>query len=129
MVKQKNLNIMKSVAALLLVMILCSCNSKNTDNENKIIGKWVGEIIIPKTGKSVGKMYLEFTKDGDFFQKTGEGKAQVVSKLSYRIGKDKIFYKGNITGNKEFDSNYHFRDDVLVMEVGGAHIDYKRIEN
>jgi hypothetical protein len=38
-------------------------------------------------------MYLEFTADGNFLQTSVNGKEQVTSKMTYRINKDKIFYK------------------------------------
>jgi hypothetical protein len=119
---------MKKTFVLLFVFALLSCNSQTANDEKKIIGHWVGDMKLPN-GKYIGKSYLEFTKAGDFFQTTGEGKEQVVAKLTYRLSDHKIFYKGNMTGHKEFDSNYHFRGDVLVMSVDDQSMDYVRIKD
>lgn len=112
---------------MLSILIFVGCSSPTKEQQTKIIGKWVGDIRLPKTGKFIGKMYLQFTKDGEFFQRTGEGKEQVVSRLTYRLGRDKIFYKGKVTGGKEFDSGYAFKGDTLVMRVDGEKCDYLRI--
>jgi uncharacterized protein (TIGR03066 family) len=119
---------MKGTFVLLFVFALLSCNSQTANDEKKLIGNWVGDLKLPN-GKYIGKMYLEFTKAGDFFQTTGEGKGQVVSKLTYRISDHKIFYKGKVTGNKELDSDYHFKGEVLVMEGNGQSMEYVRIKD
>jgi hypothetical protein len=67
-----------------------------------------------KTGAYIGKMYVQFTQNGEFIQKTGEGKEQVVSKMTYRLGRGKIYYKGKATSNEEFDSNILTKPYYLI---------------
>ena len=111
---------------ILVICALLSCGPHTTDYQKKIIGSWIGEINLPNTGKSIGEMHLEFTPEGSFFQTTGTGAGKVVSKLKYRITKSKIFYTGKATGDTEFDSDYHFRGDVLVMQIGADSAEYQR---
>lgn len=124
----KKLKFMNGKLVILIALTFLSCNSATKDQEKKIIGNWVGDIKLPKTGKYVGKMYLQFTQKGEFFQKTGEGSEQVVSKMTYKLSKDKIFYKGKATSNEEFDSNYSFKGDTLVIEYEGEKAEYIRVK-
>ncbi|MFW0714713.1 hypothetical protein ACN1CD_02535 [Pedobacter sp. N23S346] len=71
---------------------------------------------------------MQFTQNGEFIQKTGEGNEQVVSKMTYRLSTDKIYYKGKATSNEEFDSNYSFKGDILVIEAGGEKTEYTRVK-
>ncbi|GGI26518.1 hypothetical protein [Pedobacter mendelii] len=128
MKNKKNFILMKGTVMLLFVCAILSCGSQTADYEKKIIGSWVGEIKLPNNGKSIGNMHLEFTREGAFFQTTGEGAEKVVSKQTYRITKNKIFYKGKATGNEELDSDYHFRGDVLVMQVDADSAEYRRVK-
>ncbi|MBE5320502.1 hypothetical protein IM793_15150 [Pedobacter sp. MR2016-19] len=112
----------------LLVFAFLSCTSKTADQEKKLIGKWVGDLIDYKIKINLGKMYLEFTTDGNFLQTSVNGKEHVTSKMTYRINKDKIFYKGKATGNEEFDLNYHFKGDNLILTADGNSEPYSRIK-
>ncbi|MFC4211891.1 hypothetical protein ACFOWA_11900 [Pedobacter lithocola] len=128
MKKKNNFIMMKVSVIILLLCAILSCDSQTGDYEKKIIGNWAGEITLPNSGKSIGQMHLQFTREGAFLQTTGEGAEKVVSKQTYRITKNKIFYKGKATGNQEFDSDYHFRGDVLVMQVGADSAEYQRVK-
>ncbi|WP_162799841.1 hypothetical protein [Pedobacter jeongneungensis] len=119
---------MKGTLLVLFVFAFLSCTSQNANQEKKLIGKWVGDLIDYKTKTNLGKMYLEFTTDGNFLQTSVNGKEQVTSKMTYRINKDKIFYKGKATGNEEFDLNYHFKGDTLILAAEGNSTPYTRIK-
>lgn len=116
---------MKIILIIFLVFAILSCRYQN-EFKQKIIGEWDGEIKLPKTKKSIGKMHLKFTENGEFFQTTGNDSDKVTSKMTFRINSKKIFYKGRATGNEEFDSNYHFRGDILVLEIDGESTEYVR---
>ncbi|MDQ0636513.1 uncharacterized protein (TIGR03066 family) [Pedobacter sp. W3I1] len=119
---------MKGTLLILFLFAFLSCNAQTKDLENKVIGNWSSDMKDRSTGKSIGNMYIEFTKNGEFIQKTGEGKEQVASKMTYRLTKDKIYYKGKATSNKEFNSNYSFKGDILVIETGGDKSEYIRVK-
>lgn len=125
---KRNCKIMKGKLFVLFVFAFLSCTSQTTGQEKKIIGKWVGDLIDYKIKANLGKMYLEFSTDGNFLQTSVNGKEQVTSKMTYRITKDKIFYKGKATGNEEFDLNYHFKGDTLILTAEGNSVPYLRIK-
>ena len=113
---------------LLATVFFLSCNAQIKDLEKRIVGSWTSEMKNRSTGKPIGKMYIEFTKNGEFIQKTGEGSEQVVSKMTYRLTKDKIYYRGKATSNEEFDSNYSLKGDILIIESGGEKSEYIKVK-
>jgi len=119
---------MKGIMVVLATVFFLSCNAQTKDIEKRIIGSWSSDMKDRSTGKSIGKMYIEFTNKGEFIQKTGEGNEQVISKMTYRLSKDKIYYKGKAKSNEEFDSNYSFKGDVLIIEAGGEKSEYIRVK-
>jgi len=119
---------MKGILFIVTIVFFLGCNSQTKDQEKKIIGNWSSNMKDLKTGAYIGKMYVQFTQNGEFIQKTGEGNEQAVSKMTYRLGRGKIYYKGKATLNEEFDSNYFFKGDKLVIEAGGEKTEYTRVK-
>jgi len=119
---------MRGILFIVAIVFFLGCNAQTKEQEKKIIGKWVSNMKDLKTGAYIGKMYVQFTPNGEFIQTTGEGNEQVVSKMTYRISNDKIYYKGKATANEEFDSNFSFKDDILIIEAGGEKTEYLRVK-
>ena len=67
---------------LLFAFTFLSCTSETANQEKKLIGKWVGDLIDYKIKANLGKMYLEFSTDGNFSQTSVNGKEQVTSKMT-----------------------------------------------
>ncbi|RNL53768.1 hypothetical protein [Pedobacter jejuensis] len=100
MKNKKNFILMKGTVMLLFVCAILSCGSQTADYENRIIGSWVGEIKLPNNGKSIGNMHLEFTREGAFFQTTGEGAEKWFRNRTIESPKTKSFIKEKQLGMK-----------------------------
>jgi hypothetical protein len=110
-----------------LLLLFVGCASKSDEQKKKIIGKWVGHIKIPQTGKVIGLIYTEFKENGDLDQTTGTGEDQVTAKMTYTLSNDKIFYKSK-KSNIEFASSYYFHGDTLILELDGDTCRYIRVK-
>lgn len=107
---------MKKYIILLLSIIITSCTS-NIHNKKKLIGIWQCDLKDEATNKKIGKVILEFTKDGKFIYKEHEKTVESSYQQPYRAEANEIDLKG--IDSKEYPVNYYFKNEKLVIEPDG----------
>ncbi|KFF25365.1 hypothetical protein [Chryseobacterium vrystaatense] len=113
---------MKQILIILGCFLALSCNSQKK-KDARLIGKWDGSLKDLKTGSSMEKIVLEFTKDGKFLQHMGEGKMQNTIESSFEIQNDKIISVDKGTTEKN-ECTYTIKDDTLTILYEGIENKY-----
>ncbi|WP_123902628.1 hypothetical protein [Chryseobacterium elymi] len=117
---------MKQLLVILGCFLAFSCNSQKQDDE-KLIGKWDGSLKDSKTGNSIEKIVLEFTKDGKFLQHLGEGKMLNTIESTYEVQNDKIITVDNETKEKA-EGKYAVKNDTLTIAFEGIESKYVKVK-
>lgn len=118
---------MKIILIIVFSLIFWSCNSQNNQQREKFIGHWVGDIKNPQTGKQIGKLYVEYTKNGECFVTSRDEKEEVVSKMNYKVRGNTIFYKSQ-TSDLAYESTYYFKGDTLFGNTEGSKAYFVRVK-
>lgn len=117
---------MKQLLVILGCFLAFSCNSQKQGDE-RLIGKWDGSLKDSKTGSSIEKIILEFTKDGKFFQHSGEGKMQNTVESTYEVQNDKIITIDKETKEKA-EGKYTVKNDTLTITFEGMENKYVKLK-
>ncbi|MBV8328773.1 hypothetical protein [Chryseobacterium sp.] len=117
---------MKQILVILGCFLAMSCSSQKQEDPN-LIGKWDGSLKDSKTGSSVEKIILEFTKDGKFLQHLGEGKMQNTIESTYEVQNDKIVTVEKDTQEKS-EGKYNIKKDTLTITFEGMENKYIKLK-
>lgn len=117
---------MKQLLVILGCFLVFSCNSQKHEDE-KLVGKWNGSLKDSKTGKSIEKIVLEFTKDGKFLQHLGEGKMQNTVESTYEVQNDIIITIDKETKEKA-EGKYIVKNDTLTIAFEGVKSKYVKVK-
>jgi hypothetical protein len=118
---------MKKTILLILTITVLSCNSQSTNNEKQLFGIWQGYLKDSETNMKIEKIVLEFTPNGKFIQKIGEGKTQNIIQSEFRTEGNKIYSK-EINSEQEDQANYYFDSENLIIDFEGIKNEYTRIK-
>lgn len=108
---------MKKTLVIIMSILIMSCNSKNVDNEKKLIGIWQCDLKNELTNKKSGKIILEFTKDGKFIYKEHEKTFESSYQQLYHAEANEIYLRGLDT--KYYPVSYYFENEKLIIELDG----------
>ena len=110
---------MKYFLIFLSCLAALQCNSQKNEDP-RLIGQWEGTLKDAQTENPIGKIVLEFTKDGKFVQYVGEGNSQNIIQSTYTAQNNTIIATDN--ANEKDESRYTIKNDTLI-------INYEGIEN
>ena len=117
---------MKHLLVILTCILTFSCNSPKQE-DSRLIGKWDGSLKVSKTGSSLGKIVLEFTNDGKFFQHMEKSDIQNTVESTYELQGDKIITVDNDTKEKA-EGKYVIKNDTLTITFEGVDSKYVKIK-
>lgn len=117
---------MKNILIILGCFLALSCHSQQK-KDPQLIGKWEGALKDSKTGSSMDKIVLEFTKEGKFRQHLGEGKMQNTIESTFEVQNDKIISLDQDTKEKS-ECQYTIKNDTLTILYEGMENKYVKLK-
>ncbi|MDQ6528504.1 hypothetical protein [Flavobacterium sp. LHD-85] len=114
---------MKKTIIIMMSILTISC-SRSIDNEKKIIGNWQCDLKDETTGKKIGTIILEFTKDGKFIYKEHEKTFESSYQQLYHAEANEIYLRGIDT--KDYPVSYYFENEKLIIELDGIKNTYEK---
>lgn len=113
---------MKNILIIFSCLMALNCSSQKNEDP-KLIGKWDGMLKDLETTNTMGKIVLEFTKDGKFIQYVGEGKMQNSLESTYTVKNHKIIAIDKATNEKD-ETDYVIKTDTLTIIYQGIENKY-----
>lgn len=112
---------MKYFLIFLSCLAALQCNSQKNEDP-RLIGQWEGTLKDAQTENPIGKIVLEFTKDGKFVQYVGEGNSQNIIQSTYTAQNNTIIATDN--ANEKDESRYTIKNDTLIITYEGIENKY-----
>jgi hypothetical protein len=112
---------MKYLLIFLSCLAALQCNSQKNEDP-RLFGQWEGTLKDAQTEKPIGKIVLEFTKDGRFVQYVGQGNSQNIIPSTYTAQNNTIISTDK--ANEKDESHYTIKNDTLIITYEGIENKY-----